>query len=64
MLMCYQTSITYRTADGSCQGGDLRHGILALVDGQWEYEKYVQIDFDTWAETGAVISPWKFGGAA
>jgi hypothetical protein len=50
MLMCYQTSITYRTADGSCQGGDLRHGILALVDGQWEYEKYVQIDFDTWAE--------------
>ena len=50
MLACYQTSIAYTTADGSCQGGDLRHGILALVDGQWKYDKYDQIDFDTWAE--------------
>ena len=49
MLTCYQAFIDYTTADGSCQGGEVHHGMLALIDGQWSYDMYAQIDFDTWA---------------
>lgn len=62
MLRCYAAWISYTTADGSCQGGDLHYGLLALVGGRWNYDMYDQIGFDTWAEHDCGDFPLRVGG--
>jgi len=62
MLRCYVTWISYTTADGSCQGGDLHYGLLALAGGGWNYDMYDQIGFDTWAEHNCGDFPLRVGG--
>jgi hypothetical protein len=46
-VKCYITHITYSTAEGSCESV-VRHGLLALVDGQWNYDMYDQVGLDAW----------------
>jgi hypothetical protein len=49
LIRCYMTHITFSTAQGSCESV-MRHGLLALVDGQWSYDMYDQIGLDAWGE--------------
>ncbi len=30
----------------------MHHGLLALVDGQWNYDMYDQVGLDAWSEHG------------
>jgi hypothetical protein len=46
-VQCYASHITFIAADGSCEA-EVRHGLLALLDGQWNYDMYDQIGLDEW----------------
>jgi hypothetical protein len=46
-VQCYITHIAFIAADGTCRV-DVRPGWLALVDGEWSYDWYEQVNLEMW----------------
>jgi hypothetical protein len=53
-IRCYTAHTTFSEAEAVCEAS-LRHGVLALVDGQWDYDMYDAAGLDAWFEHDCAV---------